>query len=345
MQGTVLYGPRDVRFEDCPEPKIMEPSDAVIRLPATCVCGSDLWPYRGAQEIKGPTPMGHEYVGFVEEVGRAVTSIKPGQFVIGSFATSDNTCPHCQYGYQSSCVNREFMTRAQAPFLRVPHADGTLVATPGGTPPDDLVPSLLAASDVLGTGWFAADAANVKPGATVVVVGDGAVGLLGVLSAKQMGAERIIAMSRHEGRQKLAREFGATDVVTERGDEGVERILQLTDGVGADSVLECVGTQESMRQAISCTRPGGSVGYVGVPHGVTLDGADLFFRHVRLLGGPAPVRRYLPQLIDLVFTGTINPGKVFDQVLPLDRVAEGYRAMDERRAIKTLLDTASARQQ
>src|SRR3954454_5471570 len=241
MRGTVLYGPRDVRFEDCPEPKISEPTDAVIRLPATCVCGSDLWPYRGAQEIQGPTPMGHEYVGFVEEVGRGVNSIKPGQFVIGSFATSDNTCPHCQYGYQSSCVHREFMTRAQAPFLRVPSADGTLVPTPGGTPSDDLVPSLLAASDVLGTGWFAADAANVKPGGAVVVVGDGAVGSLGVLSAKQMGAERIIAVSRHDARQKLAREFVATDIVTEPRDEGVSRIKKLTKGVGADSVLECVG--------------------------------------------------------------------------------------------------------
>src|SRR3954471_2710699 len=184
MQGTVLYGPRDVRFEECPEPKIIEPTDAVIRLPATCVCGSDLWPYRGAQEIKGPTPMGHEYVGFVEEVGGAVRSVKPGQFVIGSFATSDNTCPHCQYGYQSSCMHREFITRAQAPVLRVPLADGTLVPTPG-VPSDDLVPSLLTTSDVLGTGWFAADAANVKPGSTVAVVGDGAVGLLAVLSAKQ----------------------------------------------------------------------------------------------------------------------------------------------------------------
>src|SRR3982750_1137681 len=337
MRGTVLYGPRDVRFEEFPEPKIIEPTDAVIRLPATCVCGSDLWPYRGAQEIKGPTPMGHEYVGFVEEVGRAVKFVKPGQFVIGSFATSDNTCPHCQYGYQSSCVNREFMTRAQAPFLRVPNADGTLVATPGGPPPDDLVPSLLAASDVLGTGWFAADAANVKPGATVAVVGDGAVGLLGVLSARQMGAERIIAMSRHQSRQKLAREFGATDIVTERGDEGVARIMDLTDGVGADAVLECVGTQESMMQAIGSARPGGFVSYVGVPHEVALDGTGLFFAHVHLHGGPAPVRRYLPELIDLVLNEKLNPGKVFDLTLPLDQVAEGYRAMDERRAIKTLL--------
>jgi threonine dehydrogenase-like Zn-dependent dehydrogenase len=225
---------------------------------------------------------------------------------------------------------------AQAPLLRVPLADGTLVAT-ADVPSKELVPSLLALSDVMGTGWFAADAANVKPGATVVVVGDGAVGLLGVLSAKQKGAGRIIAMSRQESRQKLAREFGATDIVTERGDEGVERIKQMTDGIGVDSVLECVGTQESMMQAIRSTRPGGSMGYVGVPHGVTLDGADLFFRHVRLLGGPAPVRRYLPALIDMVLTGKINPGKVFDLTLPLDQVAEGYRAMDERRAIKTLL--------
>src|SRR3954467_1617101 len=336
MRGTVLYGPRDIRFEDRETPKIAEPPDAIVRISLPCVCGSDLWPYRGLQPINGPTPMGHEYCGVVEEVGGAGRSVKPGQFVIGSFATSDNTCPNCEYGYQSSCVRREFITRAQAPVLRVPLADGTLVPTPG-VPSDDLIASLLTTSDVLGTGWFAADAANVKPGSTVAVVGGGAVGLLGVLSAKQMGAERIIAMSRHESRQKLAREFGATEIVTERGDEGVERIKQLTNGVGADSVLECVGTQESMQQAIRSTRPGGSVGYVGVPHAVTLDGADLFFRHVRLLGGPAPVRRYLPELIALVFNGKINPGKVFDLTLPLAQVAEGYRAMDERRAIKTLL--------
>ena len=336
MQGAVLYGPRDIRFEDRETPKIVEPTDAVLRLSATCICGSDLWPYRGIQPITEPTPMGHEYCGVVEEVGSAVRLIKPGQFVVGSFATSDNTCPNCQYGYQSSCVHREFMLRAQAPMLRVPLADGTLVATTD-VPPNDLVPSLLAASDVLGTGWFAADAANVKPGATVVVVGDGAVGLLGVLSAKQMGAERIIAMSRHAARQKLAREFGATDIVTERGDEGVGRILDLTKGIGADSVLECVGTQESMMQAIRATRRGGYVSYVGVPHGVELGGQELFFAHVHLHGGPAPVRRFLPKLIDLIWNRKINPGRVFDQILPLEQVAEGYRAMDERRAIKTLL--------
>ena len=336
MRGTVLYGPGDIRFEEREAPKIVEPTDAVIRMAATCVCGSDLWPYRGLQPIDGPTPMGHEYCGFVEEVGKNVTQVKPGQFVIGSFATSDNTCPNCRYGYQSSCVHREFMNRAQAPYLRVPQADGTLVPT-REAPSKAHVASLLATSDVLGTGWFAADAANVKPGTTAVVVGDGAVGLLAVLSAKQMGAERIIAMSRHEARQKLAREFGATDIVTERGDEGISRIKDLTKGIGADSALECVGTHESMMQAIRSTRPGGFVSYVGVPHGVQLDAGNLFYTHVHLHGGPAPVRRYLPQLIDLVLNEKIHPGKVFDLILPLDQVAEGYRAMDERRAIKALL--------
>lgn len=336
MKGAVLYAPGDIRFEEREAPRIEQLTDAVIRIAATCVCGSDLWPYRGLQPINGPTPMGHEYCGIVEEVGRAVRNIKPGQFVVGSFATSDNTCPTCRYGYQSSCVQREFMTRAQAPLLRVPLADGTLVATPG-LPPDANIPSLLTTSDVLGTGWFAADAANVRPGAVVVVVGDGAVGLLGVLSAKQMGAERIIAMSGHESRQKLARDFGATDIVAERGDEGVARIMDLTEGIGADSVLECVGNQTSMLQAIRCTRKGGHTSFVGVPHGVELNGEELFFSHVHLHGGPAPVRRYLPKLIDLVLTGAIQPGKVFDLTLPLERVAEGYRAMDERRAVKALL--------
>ena len=336
MRGAVLYGPRDVRIDDRPDPTIVEPMDAIIRLSATCICGSDLWPYRGLNPAGGPAPMGHEYCGIVEEVGPAVRSVKRGQFVVGSFAASDNTCPHCRAGYQTSCAHRQWVVGAQAPLLRVPMADGTLVATPE-VPSANLVASFLAVSDVLGTGWFAADAANVKPGVTAVVVGDGAVGLLGVLSAKQMGAERIIAMSRHQARQKLAREFGATDIVTERGDEGVARIKELTRGVGADSVLECVGTQESMSQAIRSTRPGGSVSYVGVPHGVDLDGAALFYTHVHLHGGPAPVRRYLPQLMQMVQDETINPGKVFDLELPLEQAAEGYRAMDERRAIKTLL--------
>jgi threonine dehydrogenase-like Zn-dependent dehydrogenase len=339
MQGAVLYGPRDIRFVERPDPTILEPTDAIIRISATCVCGSDLWPYRGTDPITAPTPMGHEYCGIVEEVGSAVRTITPGQFVIGSFFASDNTCPICRAGYQSRCVHLEPIGAegAQAPLLRLPLADGTLVATPD-LPSDDLIPSLLATSDVLGTGWFGADAAEVGPGKTVAVVGDGAVGLCAVLAAKQLGAERIIAMSRHEARQKLAREFGATDIVTERGDEGVAKIRELTDGLGAHSVIEAVGTQESMLQAIRSTRSGGHVGFVGVAHDVQLPGEELFFGEVHLLGGPAPVRRFLPELIDLVCNRQIDPGKVFDLTLPLDRVVEGYAAMDERRAVKVLLE-------
>jgi threonine dehydrogenase-like Zn-dependent dehydrogenase len=336
MRGTVLYAPRDVRLEQRDDPKITEPTDAIIRMTATCVCGSDLWDYRGINPVTQPTPMGHEYCGIVEEVGSDVHSIKPGQFVIGSFFASDNTCPHCQAGFQSSCQHREPIQGAQAEWLRVPLAGGTLVAT-SGQPDDDLIPSLLTLSDVMGTGWFAAVAARVQPGMTVAVVGDGAVGLLGVLSTARIGAARIIAMSRHQPRQKLACEFGATDIITERGDEGVAAIKDLTDGIGADAVLECVGTAESMTQALRSARPGGFVGYVGVPHGVNLPGEELFYSHVGLLGGPAPVRHFLPELIDLVCNREINPGKVFDLTLPLDQVAEGYRAMDERRAIKALL--------
>jgi threonine dehydrogenase-like Zn-dependent dehydrogenase len=338
MRGAVLYGPGDVRVEDRPDPTIEKPTDAVIRLSATCVCGSDLWPYRGVEAVDGPSPMGHEYVGVVEEVGSEVRNVEPGQFVVGSFFASDNTCPICQAGYQSRCVHAELMGMigTQAQRARVPLADGTLVATPD-VASDDLVPSLLAASDVLGTGWFGAVAAEAGPGKTVAVVGDGAVGLLAVLAAKQLGAERIIAMSRHESRQNLAREFGATDIVTERSDDGVAKIKDLTDGLGAHSVIEAVGTQESMMQAIRSTRPGGHMGYVGVAHDVALPGDELFFAEVHLLGGPAPVRRFLPELIDLIWNRTIDPGKVFDLTLPLDEAAEGYQAMDERRAIKTLL--------
>jgi threonine dehydrogenase-like Zn-dependent dehydrogenase len=338
MRGAVLYAPGDIRVEQRDEPRVEYPTDAVIRLAATCVCGSDLWPYRGIEAVNGPAPMGHEYAGIVEEVGEQVRLIKPGQFVVGSFFASDNTCEICRSGYQSACVHRQPVGAlgAQAERLRVPLADGTLVATPE-LPSDDLVPSLLAASDVLGTGWFGATAAQVAPGKTVAVVGDGAVGLLGVLAAKHLGAERIIAMSRHEPRQTLALEFGATDIVTERGDDGVNRIRELTDGLGAHSVVEAVGTQESIMQAIRATRPGGHVGYVGVSHGVELPGQELFFSHVHLHGGPAPVRRFLPELIELIFSRAIDPGKVFDLTLPLEQAADGYRAMDERRAIKTLL--------
>ncbi len=336
MRGTVLYAPRDVRSEERDDPKIVEPTDAIIRPSATCVCGSDLWDYRGINPVAEPTPMGHEYCGIVEEVGGEVRNIKPGQFVIGSFFASDNTCPHCRAGFQSSCQHRESVRGAQAELLRVPLADGTLVTTLD-RPSAELLPSLLSLSDVMGTGWFAAVCANVQPGMTVAVVGDGAVGLLGVLSAAKMGAERIIAMSRHEPRQQLARTFGATDIVTERGEEAVARTKDMTHGVGADATLECVGTSEAMTQALRSTRPGGFVGYVGVPHGVNIAGEELFYSHVGLRGGPAPVRRFLPGLIDQVCNGDIDPGKVFDLTLPLDRVAEGYRAMDERRAIKALL--------
>jgi threonine dehydrogenase-like Zn-dependent dehydrogenase len=282
--------------------------------------------------------MGHEYVGIVEEVGSDVTTIRAGQFVVGSFFASDNTCEICQAGYQSRCVHAELVGAigTQAEYARIPLADGTLVATPE-LPSDDLVPSLLAASDVLGTGWFGAVAADVQPGKTVAVVGDGAVGLLAVLAAEQLGAERIVVFSRHEPRQQLAREFGATDIVTTRGDEGVAEIKELTNGLGAHSVIEAVGTQEAMMQAIRATRPGGHVGYVGVSHDVQLPGDELFFSGVHLHGGPAPVRRYLPDLIELICNRTIDPGRVFDLTLPLDQAAEGYRAMDERRAIKTLL--------
>jgi threonine dehydrogenase-like Zn-dependent dehydrogenase len=338
VRGAVMYAPGDVRVEDRPDPVIQQPTDVVLRLSATCVCGSDLWPYRGVERLDGPRPMGHEYAGVVEEVGSEVATIRRGQFVVGSFFASDNTCEICRAGYQTSCVHRQpgAPDGAQAQWTRIPLADGTLVATPD-LPSEDLVPSLLAASDVLGTGWFGAVAAEAGPGKTVAVVGDGAVGLLAILAAKQRGAERIIAMSRHEPRQKLASEYGATDIVQERGDEGVAAVKDLTDGLGAHSVVEAVGTQESMMQAIRATRPGGHVGYVGVSHDVQLPGEELFFSHVHLHGGPAPVRRFLPELIELIWTRRIDPGKVFDLALPLDQTAEAYRAMDERRAIKALL--------
>ncbi|MFJ4947061.1 zinc-dependent alcohol dehydrogenase family protein [Streptomyces sp. NPDC088760] len=336
MRATIIHAPGDIRVENAPEPTITAPTDAIIRTVATCVCGSDLWDYRGINPVTEPHPIGHEYVGVVEEVGSDVSSVKPGQFVIGSFFASDNTCPVCRAGYHTSCLHREFINGCQAEYVRVPLADGTLVATPE-QPDEELIPSLLTLSDVMGTGWYAAKAAEVKPGSTAVVVGDGAVGLSGVIAAKELGAERIIAMSRHESRQKPALEFGATDIVSERGEEGVARVKELTNGIGADSVLECVGTRQSMHQALQSTRPGGNVGFVGVPHDVAVDGQELFFSHVGLRGGPAPVRAFLPDLIDRVFGGRIHPGKVFDLTLPLDEVAEGYKAMDERRAIKALL--------
>jgi threonine dehydrogenase-like Zn-dependent dehydrogenase len=338
MRGVIMNGPGDVRVEEREDPRIVEPTDAVVRLAATCICGSDLWPYRG-EEPADHQVMGHEYAGVVEEVGSQVRSVKVGDFVVGSFVISDNTCEICLSGYQSRCVHGAFVARTigtQSERARIPLADGTLVATPG-QPDQALIPSLLATSDVLGTGWFAAVAAEAGPGKTVAVVGDGAVGLMGILAARQLGAERIIAMSRHPQRQELARFYGATDIVEERGDKGVATIKELTGGLGAHSVIEAVGTQESTLQAIGATRPGGHVGFVGVSHDVSIPGADLFFAEIHLHGGPAPVRRFLPDLIQLVWTRKIDPGRVFDLTLPLGQAAEGYQAMDERRAIKVLL--------
>jgi threonine dehydrogenase-like Zn-dependent dehydrogenase len=338
MRSVMMYGPHDVRVQDRADPVLLKGTDAIITVSAACVCGSDLWPYRGTDPITEPTPMGHEYVGVVQQIGDQVKNIQVGDFVVGSFFASDNTCQICRAGYQSRCVHAEPIGAigTQAGLARIPLADGTLVATPG-LPDDDLIPSLLAASDVLGTGWFAAVAAEAGPGKTVAVVGDGAVGLLAVLAAQQLGAQRIIAISRHPDRQALAREFGATDIVEERGDQGVAAVKELTDGLGAHSVIEAVGTQESMMQAIRSTRPGGHVGYVGVAHDVQLPGDELFFSGVHLHGGPAPVRRFLPELLNLIWDRKINPGRVFDLTIPLEKAAEGYRAMDERRATKVLL--------
>ena len=338
MRAVVLHAPGDVRVENIADPTIVEPTDAIIRVTAACICGSDLWPYRGYEDVNGPTPMGHEYIGIVEQVGDAVRDIEVGDYVVGSFVASDNSCEICRAGFQSRCIHQVMMgsVGTQSEYARIPLADGTLVKVPG-EPTEEQARSLLAASDVLGTGWFAAVAAEAGPGKTVAVVGDGAVGLLAILAAQRLGAERIIAMSRHADRQALARTFGATDIVTERGDAGVAKIKELTGGYGAHSTVEAVGTQESMLQAIGATRPGGHVGYVGVSHGVELNGLDLFFATVSLLGGPAPVRRFLPELVELIMTDQINPGVVFDLTLPIEDAAKGYAAMDERRATKVLL--------
>lgn len=337
MRGVVMIKPGEVQVEDRDEPTIVEPTDAIIKVNATCVCGSDLWSYRGSNPVDHQA-MGHEYVGVVEEVGSEVKTIKVGDFVVGSFTAADNSCELCQAGYQSHCIHRTIMVTigTQSQRARIPLADGTLVATPGHPEPD-LIPSLMAASDVLGTGWFAAVAAEVGPGKTVAVVGDGAVGLLSILAAKQLGAARIIAFSRHADRQRLALEFGATDILEERGDEGVAKVKELTNGLGAHSVIEAVGTQQAMMQAIQAARPGGHVGFVGVSHDVNIPGILLFGSGVHLHGGPAPVRQYLPELIQLIWDRKIDPGKVFDMTLPLEDAAEGYKAMDERRAIKVLL--------
>lgn len=347
MRATVLHAPFDVRLDEVPEPELLRPTDALVRVSATCVCGSDLWSYRGINDVPAPRRIGHEFVGVVEEVGAEVRTVRPGQFVIAPFRYSCGVCVHCRAGLHTSCVlggrgwggldgDGEPTSACQAEMLRVPYADGTLVATPE-VPDEHLLPSMLALSDVMGTGWHCALSAGVREGETVVVVGDGAVGLSAVLAATRMGAGRVVAMSRHADRQALAREFGATDVVAERGEEGARHVLELTGGVGAERVLECVGTGDSMTQAFACARPGGTVGFVGVPHGVEVPITDMFRRNVRLAGGVAPVRAYLEQLRDDVLSGAIEPGKVFDVTMPLADVAQAYAAMDERRAIKVML--------
>ncbi len=337
MRATTIHATRDIRLSDVPDPTITAPTDAIIKVTAGCICGSDLWPYRGENDITAGSTIGHECVGVVEEVGSAVTSFKPGDFVIVPFCHSDNTCAHCRAGMQSACQHGGFTLSGQAEYALVTQAEGSLVKT-DGMPDQALIPSLLTLSDVMATGWHAAVAAGVRRGGTAVVVGDGAVGLCGVLAAHVMGAEQVIAMSRHEPRQAIARQFGATHVIAERGKEGSAAVMELTGGVGADAVLECVGTDQSMKTAFAIARPGSTVGFVGVPHGVELPVGKMFGKNIGLAGGMAPVRQYLPELLKLVQEGTINPGLVFDLTLPLAEVAEGYRAMDERRAIKVLIE-------
>lgn len=338
MKAVVMNAPGDVTVETIDVPRVVKPSDVVIKLAAACVCGSDLWPYRGHEEVDHRF-MGHEYVGTIVEKGDDVATLELGDFVIGSFMLSDGTCEICEAGYPSRCANAGTYTGSQAQYMRVELADGSLVKVPGGEPEDpEKLADYLAASDVLGTGWYAAVAANAGPGKTIAVVGDGAVGLCAVLAAKTLGAEQVIAFSRHEDRAALAREFGADVVIAERGDEGAAKVKELTNGYGAHGVCEAVGTQGSMDQALASVRPGGYIGFVGVSHDQTIDGLNLFFHEVHLEGGPAPVRRFLPDLIERIQAGEIHPGKVFTKRLPLDEAAEAYKAMDERREIKVLLE-------
>ncbi|WP_340538496.1 zinc-dependent alcohol dehydrogenase family protein [Nocardioides sp. GXZ039] len=336
MKATVIHGPGDIRFEEVPDPRIEAPTDAVVKVHTSCICGSDLWPYRGEDAVAEPRTIGHECLGIVEEVGADVTSFAPGDFVVVPFDHCDNTCPACRLGVQSACVNYGVTRSGQAEYARVTQAEGSLVKI-DGAPDADLIPALMSLSDVMATGWHAAVASGVHEGGTAVVVGDGAVGLCGVLAARELGAETIIAMSRHQPRQDLARRFGATHIVAERGREGVAAVKEILGGIGAESTLECVGNGPAFEQAFRVTRPGGTVGFVGVPHGVEAPVEVMFRKNIGLRGGVAPVRRYLPDLLDRVLSRRLDPGPIFDLTLPLDRVADGYRAMDERTAIKVLL--------
>ncbi|AXT84903.1 IMP dehydrogenase [Aeromicrobium sp. A1-2] len=346
MRATVLHAPRDIRLDNAPDPQLLHDTDAVVRVVASCVCGSDLWPYRGIQKSGGPVRIGHEFVGVVEQVGSSVTTVQTGDFVIAPFMYSDNTCLLCRHGVHTSCPSGGIWGRSdrqgvendggQGEIVRVPQADGTLVATPS-QPDQAMVAHLLTLSDVFPTGHHAAVSAGVTPGSNVVVVGDGAVGLSAVLAAKRLGAAKVVAMSRHEDRQAVAKRFGADEIVAERGRDGAALVREIFDGIGADYVLECVGTKDSMDQAMRSVRPGGRIGYVGIPHDAVVDLPSMFGRNIGIAGGVAPVRAYLEELLPDVLAGTVSPGDVFDLTLPLDQVAEGYRAMDERRAIKSML--------
>jgi len=341
MRAALFIEPHRVEAADRPDPVIAHPTDAVVRVVLACVCGSDLWYYRGDSPFE-PGPIGHEFVGVVEDVGAEVQNIARGDFVIAPFAYSDGTCPHCRHGITTACVNGGFFASGgvdggQGEAVRVPLADGTLVPVPGSGHSDETMRSLLTLSDVMATGHHAAVCAGVTPGSTVAVVGDGAVGLSGVMAAKRRGAERIIALSRNPARQELAREFGATDILAARGEAAIEAVKEMTNGVGVDAAMECVGTGQAMDTAIAIARPGSTVGFVGVPHGVELPVQSMFFRNVGVRGGGAPVRTYIPELLEDVLEGQINPGRVLDYETDLDGIADAYAAMDERRAIKSLV--------
>ncbi len=343
MRATVMYGARDVRIETVPDARLLESTDAVVTVTRACICGSDLWPYNSMPHSDTGNRMGHEFIGVVDAVGSDVRTVKRGDLVVAPFAWSDGTCEFCRQGLQTSCLHGGWwggteLDGGQGEAVRIPQADGTLVVLPVG-PDHALMPSLLTLSDVMGTGHHAALAARVGPGKIVAVVGDGAVGLCGVIAARRLGAERIIMLGRHPDRIALARDFGATDVVSERGEAAIERVRELTGGLGAHSVLECVGHGEAMRTAVSTARPGGAVGRVGVPQETAIPNAQpTFYANITIAGGPAPVRAYIGELLPDVLEGRIEPGRVFDRVTTIDGVPDGYRAMNERESIKVMIE-------
>jgi threonine dehydrogenase-like Zn-dependent dehydrogenase len=342
MKAAIFKGKGSIGLGERPDPVIKASTDAVVRITRTCVCGSDLWYYRGQSDYLQGSPIVHEFLGIVEQIGDSVKNIAKGELVITPFLYCDGTCPNCRKGITSACVaggvwGVNGIDGGQGEAARVPLADGTLVKVPGSGHSDKTLASLLTLSDVMCTGHHAAVCANVKKGDTVVIVGDGAVGLCAIIASKRLGAQRIISLSRNPSRQKVAREFGATDIIAERGKEAYEAVMGLTDGVGVDASLECVGTNESMQTALSIARPGSTVGYVGVPHGVQIPVEDIFYRNVGVHGGPAPARAYMPELLDDILKGHINPGRVFDFTTDLNDIEQAYGAMDERRAIKSLV--------